>query len=165
MDDLPQISQFVAIASNRLSTPDFATILAPVLATNSADIDGVGMGYDSAELRSLIFSGNMLFTFLGDSRTQVSRKFVVSWGTAILHDACESLPDSSSFKAVLSDTYPSFATLILDSSDITADSRNSISADLQSALAALDERNGLIFLLLPADEQIAPTGKKSDLSQ
>ncbi len=165
IDDLPQVSQFFAIASNQLSRPNFASVVSPVLATNSADIRGLGMSYDSAELRSLIFSGNVLNTFIGDSRTQASRKFVASWGTAILHDICRSLPDGTSFKAVLSETYPSFSTIILDTPDITADSRGSISGDLQSAIAALEQRKGLIFLLLPADKEVVPPGKESDASR
>lgn len=156
IDDLPQISQFFALASNRLGNPDFTTILSPVLATNSADIDGVSMRYDSAELRSLIFSGNILFSFMGDSKTQEPRKFVASWGTAILHDTCESLPDAASFRAALSETYPSFSAIISEMSDINADSKNSVSTDLKSAIATLEQKSGLIFLLLPSDKVVHP---------
>lgn len=151
IQDIPNLIQFFSVAASRLRQFTFAPLLTAVLSTNSADIQGVGQAYDHAGLRSLVFSGNLVFAFVGTSKADPRRSFVASWGSAILLDMVRAMPNANAVRDEVIARFPKHATAI-ETLRIGLSPENLIGNDLQSAVVELEKRLGLLFLKLPIDD-------------
>jgi hypothetical protein len=146
--DLPNVTQFLSFATKRLAGFSFKPLLEAVLATNAADIEGVGMSYDHAALRSFVFSGNLIFTSIVVSKGEPKRDFVVSWGSAMLLDVFRAMPTASSVRAELQARHPAHRAA-LESFPIGLDRDAQVGSDFRTAVSELEKRPGLLFLELP----------------
>jgi hypothetical protein len=146
--DISGLLQFFALAERRLRQFTFGPILTAVLATNSADIKGVGQGYDNAALRSLVFSGNLIFVFMTQSKKDPQASLVVSWGTAIMIDIFAAIPTEQIVQEELSARYPESSSAI-QKLQLRLTPNSGVGADFRMATAELGKRPGLLFLELP----------------
>jgi hypothetical protein len=156
--DLSNLQQFMAMAERHLGQLTFGGPLEAVLATNSADIPGVGKAYDNAALRTLVFAGNLIFAFVTQSKTEAGRGLVASWGSAMLLDLYSSIPDTDVVRAEFADRYKPAAKAVATMS-MTFNARRTISSDFEIAAKELRKKTGLLFLELPkkaADDRAAP---------
>jgi hypothetical protein len=146
--DIPALAQFLSLASQKLKAFTFAYPLSAVLATNSADIEAVGKAYDNASLRSLIFTGNLIFAFVAPAPGKKGETIIASWGSAILLDVYKSIPDAPVLREVVKSKYDRYAKY-LDAHQFGLKSDRLVSADLTNAMNELEKRKDLLFLELP----------------
>ncbi|HEY3570668.1 MAG TPA: hypothetical protein VGP73_22245 [Thermoanaerobaculia bacterium] len=147
ISDIPSIAQFFLIASSKLKEPTFGSILTAVLATNSADTKSANKAYDNTSLRSLMFSGNLLFAFVEKSKLDAQKTLVASFGSAILFDVLKSIPDKPELRIVMKDRFSRFSKY-LDTYPFGLESSRFVSTDLKMAADELEKRKDLLFLEL-----------------
>lgn len=144
--DMAGLRQFLNVASAKLREHSFQTPLSAVVATNSSN--AVGQSYDNAALRSLVFSGNLLFGFMQPSKADPDALLVVSFGTAMLLDMVGCLPTSEIIREELHSRFPEHAHLIEDI-PLRFDHEAILSSDFRFAINKLEDHRSLIFLAVP----------------
>ena len=116
---------------------------------NSSDIDIFGLKYSNAAVRSLFFTGDLIFAM--SEAAPSGRIFIASFGAAIIHDVVTIMPTGEEVANCLRSRYPTLWTAD-KIPKIEFDPRNIASRSLQTAFADADNVGDLYLLVAKSDK-------------
>lgn len=145
ISNILNITQFLNVAAQKLSDNKYAPLINTVLTTNSADIPSVGLTYDNSSIRSLAFSGNLILGLVEPRHDSI---IVVSWGTAMLIDIYNSIPDSDVIRKIFKVKHPKY-TKYIENKKFDIQPERYAGSDFRMAVQELESKTSLLYFKIP----------------
>lgn len=108
IEHLSDINAIIELAARRIDDGGLGDLIQSRVFTNSSDIEMFNLHYDSRNVRTFVFTGNLIFA-RSDIDTQTKNMYIASYGAAILHDLQISVPNGDLISECLASRYPSIA--------------------------------------------------------
>ena len=135
--NMSDIAAIVDVASRRVRAGKYGDLIQARLLVNSSDIHLFGMPYNNRNVRSFMFTGNLIFS-MAELEEPGQPSYIASFGAAIFHDLLYSVPNGKRIEECVEKRYPTvfealpIQEVFFDPDNISADNLLSAIEDVEA---------------------------------